>query len=82
MTLASDEQPLSDTEKEACAVYVMRMALEDFCIQSGTPYEQALEEFARSDAYAALFDFETGFWREGPDCIRALFEKERSSRHR
>ena len=70
------DTPLTDKEKETCAIYVMRMVLEDYADKTGVPYADALLAFARSQTYDALFDVQTGLWREGPDYIREMFERE------
>ena len=74
--MSFSDKPLTEAEKETCAVYVMRMALEDYSVQTGRPYEDAMFDFVRSTTYQALFDMGTELRREGPDYIRSLFEKE------
>ena len=65
---------LSDEHREFCAVSVMRAMLEDYCPETGIPFNQAFFEFVTSPAYKELFDYSTGLWREGPDYLRNIFE--------
>lgn len=37
-------------------------------------YEEALTRFAESKVYDALFDYETGVWREGSDYLLSLYD--------
>lgn len=65
---------VTDAQKEACAVSVMRAMLEDYSAKRGIPFESALEQFAASRCYEMLFDFDTGLWAEGPDYLASMFE--------
>lgn len=38
-----------------------------------------MSEFSQSRTYALLFDSETGLWKEGPDYIISLYERERNN---
>lgn len=40
-----------------------------------------MSEFSQSRMYALLFDSEIGLWKEGPDYIISLYEKERKNRN-
>ncbi len=75
--MAFDSELVTDSQREACAVSVMRAMLEDLSAASGVPLEDLLLEFAASRTYEVLFDFETRVWAEGPDYLRALWERER-----
>lgn len=37
-------------------------------------YEKALTRFAESKVYDALFDYETGVWREDSDYLLSLYD--------
>ncbi len=37
-------------------------------------YEEALTRFAESKVYDALFDYETGVWREDSDYLLSLYD--------
>ena len=45
--------------------------------EKGIAFQNALIEFANSNVYNALFDFETGLWMEGPDYLRDMWEREK-----
>lgn len=66
---------IDDSQKELCAILVMRTMLEDYSTSKGIPFDEALLEFADSKAYVMLFDYATGLWREGPDYLREVFEE-------
>lgn len=72
MTL--DVFELSDQQREACAVIVMRTMLLDYSNEKGIPFKKVFFEFSVSSAYKMLFDYSTGLWGEGPDYLRNIFE--------
>lgn len=80
--MTSQPEQLDDSQKELCAVLVMRMVLEDYCTLTGIPTEEAFYSFTRSGIYELLFDFSSGLWREGPNYVRELFEEAISQRNR
>lgn len=45
----------------------MREAVGLLAKRENVPYEDALTRFAESKVYDALFDYETGVWREDSD---------------
>lgn len=61
-----DEEAVTDEQREACAVVVMRTMLEDWCDDTGSPFDDALDAFASSRTYELLFDFSSRQWAEGP----------------
>lgn len=62
-----------DTQRETCAVLNMRDAVAKISHQQDIPYDEALLLFTDSPVYNALFDFETGVWRESPEYLLALW---------
>lgn len=72
MTSATSE--LTNQQREACAVSVMRTMLEDYSNDTGVPFSSLFFQFAVSPAYKMLFDYSTGLWMEGPDYLRYVFE--------
>ncbi len=60
-------------QKEYAALTTMRLMLNDYAAQQGVSFDEAIGRFASSAAYDALFDYETGLWREGPDYLRAFW---------
>ena len=64
---------LTDREREACAISVMRAMLEDYSNDTEIPFSSLFFQFAVSPAYKMLFDYSTGLWMEGPDYFREIF---------
>ena len=64
----------TDTQKESCAVSLMRDTVEALSLRDGIAYEDALLRFTSSKVYGALFDYETGIWREGTDYLLNLHD--------
>ena len=63
----------TDAQKEGCAVSLMRDAVGALSLRDGISYEDALLRFASSKVYEALFDYDTGIWREGTDYLLSLY---------
>ena len=61
---------------ESSALASMQRMLEKYASRHGITFEAAMERYADSDSYLALFDYETGLWGEGPDYLLAWFEAE------
>ena len=66
-------------QKEFCALTTMRTMLERYSLKKHISFEDALLAFSKSCAYDALFDFETGIWKEGPDYLETIFEESEST---
>lgn len=62
-------------QKETCAVISMRDAVALLAQEKHIPYEDALLLFAGSRIYDALFDFDTGIWKESPEYLLDLYSK-------
>ena len=58
---------ITDQQREACAVSVMRAMLEDYSKDTGVPFSSLFFQFASSPAYKMLFDYSTGLWLDVPD---------------
>lgn len=67
---------LSTDRKDATAITVMRCMLLSYAEEKNIPFERAMQEFVQSRTYGALFDFDAGVWREGPDYLRGLYDEE------
>lgn len=52
----------------------MRDAVGLLTERENVPYEEALTRFAESKVYDALFDYETGVWREDSDYLLSLYD--------
>ncbi|MBQ1413380.1 MAG: hypothetical protein IIY93_09355 [Clostridia bacterium] len=64
---------LTDKQKEACAVINMRDAVALLAEREHIPYEEAMLRFGASTIYDALFDFDTGVWKESPVYLLDLY---------
>ena len=66
----------SDKLREYGAVTLMQRMLEKYSKKHDVPIDEALNRFASSKAYDALFDYEgTDLWKEGPDYMLDFFEQ-------
>lgn len=72
-------EDVTDEQREACAVEVMRAMLEDFCDDTNTPFDVALDAFASSRTYNLLFDFDSRMWAEGPGYLRYFWLREQNN---
>lgn len=72
--MAMKTHEFNDTQKEACAVEIMREAVGLLAKRENVPYEDALTRFAESKVYDALFDYETGIWKEDADYLLSLYD--------
>ena len=52
----------------------MRDTIEELSVRDVISYENALLCFATSKVYGALFDYDTGIWRESPDYLLNLYD--------
>ncbi len=66
---------VTDTQREYAALTTMRVMLDDYAKRHQIPFDKALHLFTTSIAYEALFDYETGLWREGPDYLHGFWKK-------
>lgn len=66
---------VTDKVKEWCATVVMRDMLFKLAEQEKVSYEKAMLEFTASPIYDALFDFNTGIWKEGPVYLLDLYQE-------
>ena len=64
----------TDSQKENCAVDIMRDAVEALSSRDGISYEDALLRFTSSRVYDALFDHRTGIWKESADYLLNLYD--------
>lgn len=76
--MATSAYELSDKQRETCAVLNMRNTVAKIANQQDITYEEALLRFTDSPVYDALFDFETGVWRESPEYLLALWNDTQS----
>ena len=62
-----NEVVIDDSQRELCAVLVMRTMLTDYCDDTGVSFNDVFFRFVTSPADKMLFDYSTGLWMEGPD---------------
>ena len=67
---------INNKTKEAIALASMQRMLEKYAAKHSVLFDEAMEKYASSESYSALFDYNTGLWREGPDYLLAWFEQE------
>ncbi|MDO5424195.1 MAG: hypothetical protein Q4F41_10750 [Eubacteriales bacterium] len=65
----------TDKQKETCAVITMRDMVAKLAVREKIPYEEAMLRFTESRIYEALFDFETGIWKESSDYLLDLYDR-------
>ncbi len=66
---------VDDKLREYTALTVMRLMLSQYASNAQIPFDDAIQEFTTSTAYLALFDYETGLWKEGPDYLYQFWMK-------
>lgn len=64
----------NESQKESCAVCLMRDTIAALSLRDGMSYEDSLLHFTSSKVYSALFDYDTGIWKEGTDYLLNLYD--------
>lgn len=62
-------------QKMFCADLILTDAIMDMADEEGIILQEARNKIINSNAYAALYDFETGLWESGPDYFRDFFRR-------
>ena len=62
-------------QKRFCADLILTDAIMDMADEEGIILQEARNKIINSNAYAALEDFETGLWKNGPDYFRDFFQR-------
>lgn len=62
-------------QKMFCADLIPTDAIMDMADEEGIILQEARNKIINSNAYAALYDFETGLWESGPDYFRDFFRR-------
>lgn len=65
---------IDDSQRETCAVLVMRTMLTDYCDDTSVSFNDVFFRFVTSPAYKMLSDYSTGLWMEWSDYLRNIFE--------
>lgn len=66
---------MSIEQKKFCADLILTDAIMDMAEEEGISWQEARSRIINSDAYIALYDFETGLWSNGPDYFRDYYSK-------
>lgn len=62
-------------QKMFCADLILTDAIMDMADEEGIILQEARNKIINSNAYAALYDFETGLWESGADYFRDFFRR-------
>lgn len=62
-------------QKMFCADLILTDAIMDMADEEGIILQEARNKIINSNAYAALYDFETGLWESGPNYFRDFFRR-------
>ena len=73
--MVTSNDKMTTDQKETCAVIPMRDAVALLAQEKQISYEDALLLFADSRIYDALFDYDTGIWKESPEYLLDLYNK-------
>ena len=61
--------------KSFCADLILTDAIMDMADEEGIILQEARNKIINSNAYAAIYDFETGLWENGPDYFRDFLQR-------
>ena len=61
-------------QKRFCADLILTDAIMDMADEEGITLQEARNKIINSNAYIALYDFETGLWETGPDYFRYFYK--------
>ena len=61
-------------KKMFCADLILTDAIMDMADEEGITLQEARNKIINSNAYTALYDFETGLWETGPDYFRDFYK--------
>ncbi len=67
---------LTTSQIESAALAVLQRAMEKYSEKMHISYEEAFVEFASSNTYKELFDFDSLLWTQGPDYLIDIYEAE------
>ena len=73
--MVTSNDKMTTDQKETCAVISMRDAVALLAQEKQISYEDARLLFADSRIYDALFDYDTGIWKESPEYLLDLYNK-------
>ncbi|WP_293830612.1 DUF3791 domain-containing protein [uncultured Phascolarctobacterium sp.] len=61
-------------QERFCADLILTDAIMDMADEEEITLQEARNKIINSNAYAALYDFETGLWETGPDYFRYFYK--------
>ena len=64
----------STDQERFCADLILTDAIMDMADEEEITLQEARNKIINSNAYAALYDFETGLWETGPDYFRDFYK--------
>ena len=67
---------MNTVEIETGIIYLVTEMLELYSARHNESFDAALDTFIRSRTYAALYDFDTGLYLEGPSFLLEWYEKQ------
>lgn len=73
--MAISNHEMTNDQREACAIVTMRDTIGSLAQREKISYEDAMIKFTNSRVYDALFDYDTGIWREGSDHLLYLYDR-------
>lgn len=59
----------------SCADLILADAIEDLAAESGQAREEVRKAIMTSEAYDALYDFDSGLWQQGPAYFVDFFKR-------
>lgn len=71
----ASETNMSVEKKWFCADLILTDAIMDMADEEGITWQEARNKILNSEAYTALYNFETGLWESGPDYFRDFFRR-------
>ena len=60
--------------KKFCADLILTDAIMDMADEEDIFWQETRHKILNSEAYKALYDFETGLWETGPDYFRYFYK--------
>lgn len=64
----------STKQERFCADLILTDAIMDMADEEGISWQETRHKILHSEAYKALYDFETGLWETGPDYFRNFYK--------
>lgn len=62
-------------QKKFCADLILTDVIMDMAEEEKITWQEIRSKIINSSAYMALYDFETGLWKNGPDYFRDYYNR-------